>query len=147
MRPRLPRLLAFLSVLVAAQFVGIAAVSAATPATGTVGPANGSSTAWNFAAVGPGDTAMAFGDQALGGEPAHIAAHRLGRDVEVFRQRGDGCGSMTPELLQELAHVYAGPDVRFPPMDDPPPGSIVRITVDHIGGVGPWTGDLGAGRR
>ena len=52
-----------------------------------------------------------------------------------------------PELLQELAHVYAGPDVRFPPMDDPPPGSIVRITVDRIGGVGPWTGDLGAGRR
>jgi PPOX class probable F420-dependent enzyme len=45
-----------------------------------------------------------------------------------------------PELLQELAHVYAGPDVRFPPMDDPPPGSVVRITVDRIGGMGPWTG-------
>lgn len=44
-----------------------------------------------------------------------------------------------PELLQELAHVYIGPDVRFPPMDDPPPGSIVRITIDGIGGVGPWT--------
>ncbi len=44
-----------------------------------------------------------------------------------------------PELLQELAHVYIGPDVRFPPMDDPPPGSIVRITVDHLRGVGPWT--------
>jgi PPOX class probable F420-dependent enzyme len=44
-----------------------------------------------------------------------------------------------PELLQELAHVYLGPDVRFPPMDDPPPGSIVRITVDKITGVGPWS--------
>lgn len=44
-----------------------------------------------------------------------------------------------PELLQRLAHVYVGPDVRFPPMDDPPPGSVVRITVDHISGVGPWT--------
>ncbi|MGK2949094.1 MAG: PPOX class F420-dependent oxidoreductase [Acidimicrobiales bacterium] len=44
-----------------------------------------------------------------------------------------------PELLQELARVYLGPDVRFPPMDDPPPGSIVRIAVDHLGGVGPWT--------
>jgi PPOX class probable F420-dependent enzyme len=44
-----------------------------------------------------------------------------------------------PELLQELARVYAGPDVRFPPMDDPPPGTVVRITVDKIGGVGPWT--------
>ena len=45
-----------------------------------------------------------------------------------------------PELLQELAHVHVGPDVRFPPMDDPPPGSIVRISVDKISGVGPWSG-------
>lgn len=44
-----------------------------------------------------------------------------------------------PELLQRLAHVNVGPDVRFPPMDDPPPGSVVRITVDRISGVGPWT--------
>ena len=44
-----------------------------------------------------------------------------------------------PELLQELAHVYIGPDAKFPPMADPPPGSIVRITVDRLSGVGPWT--------
>ena len=44
------------------------------------------------------------------------------------------------ELLQRLAHVYLGPDVRFPPMDDPPPGYITHIAVDRIGGVGPWTG-------
>ena len=44
-----------------------------------------------------------------------------------------------PELLQRLAHVYVGPDVRFPPMDDPPPGSVVRITVERLSGVGPWT--------
>lgn len=43
-----------------------------------------------------------------------------------------------PELLQELARSYIGPDVRFPPVDDPPPGSVVRITVDRISGVGPW---------
>lgn len=43
------------------------------------------------------------------------------------------------ELLQQLAHVYIGPDAKFPPMDDPPPGSIVRITVDRLSGVGPWT--------
>jgi PPOX class probable F420-dependent enzyme len=43
-----------------------------------------------------------------------------------------------PELLQELAHVYIGPDATFPPMDDPPPGSVVRITVDRLSGVGPW---------
>jgi PPOX class probable F420-dependent enzyme len=44
-----------------------------------------------------------------------------------------------PELLQRLAHVYLGPDIRFPPMDDPPPGQVMRITVERIGGVGPWT--------
>jgi PPOX class probable F420-dependent enzyme len=43
-----------------------------------------------------------------------------------------------PELLQELAHTYLGPDVRFPPMDNPPPGFITHITVDRVAGVGPW---------
>ena len=42
------------------------------------------------------------------------------------------------ELLQELAHVHLGPDVRFPPMDDPPPGVRLRIAVERVGGVGPW---------
>ena len=42
------------------------------------------------------------------------------------------------ELLQELAHVYLGPEVKFPPMDNPPPGVRLRITVDRVGGVGPW---------
>jgi len=43
-----------------------------------------------------------------------------------------------PELLQRLARTYLGPDVRFPPMDSPPPGYITHITVDRISGVGPW---------
>ena len=43
-----------------------------------------------------------------------------------------------PELLQELAHRYLGPEVRFPPMPDPPPGVVMRIAVDRVGGVGPW---------
>ena len=43
-----------------------------------------------------------------------------------------------PELLQQLAHVYLGPDVRFPPMDDPPPGVVLRIAVERVGGIGPW---------
>ncbi len=42
-------------------------------------------------------------------------------------------------LLQDLAHTYLGPDVRFPPMDDPPAGRVVHITVERIGGIGPWT--------
>ena len=45
-----------------------------------------------------------------------------------------------PELLQDLAHTYLGPDVKFPPMDNPPPGYITRITVDRVAGVGPWAG-------
>ena len=43
-----------------------------------------------------------------------------------------------PELLQKLAHVYLGPDVRFPPMESPPPGQVMRIAIERIGGVGPW---------
>jgi PPOX class probable F420-dependent enzyme len=43
-----------------------------------------------------------------------------------------------PELLQELARTYLGPDVRFPPMDDPPPGVRLRISVERVGGIGPW---------
>jgi PPOX class probable F420-dependent enzyme len=43
-----------------------------------------------------------------------------------------------PELLQELAPRFLGEGVRFPPMDNPPPGRIVHITVDRVGGAGPW---------
>jgi len=45
-----------------------------------------------------------------------------------------------PQLLQKLASVYLGPGVKFPPMDDPPPGYITRLRVSGIAGVGPWTG-------
>jgi PPOX class probable F420-dependent enzyme len=44
-----------------------------------------------------------------------------------------------PELLQRLAHTYLGPDVVFPPMPNPPPGFVTRITADRVGGIGPWT--------
>jgi PPOX class probable F420-dependent enzyme len=43
-----------------------------------------------------------------------------------------------PELLQELAHTYLGPEVRFPAMDDPPPGVRLRIAAERLGGIGPW---------
>ncbi|NWF64640.1 MAG: TIGR03618 family F420-dependent PPOX class oxidoreductase [Chloroflexi bacterium] len=45
-----------------------------------------------------------------------------------------------PELLQKLAEVYIGPGVKFPPIDNPPPGYITRIHVTRVEGVGPWTG-------
>ena len=54
---------------------------------------------------------------------------------EAYIQEGGA-----PELLQKLAEVYIGPGVKFPPMDNPPPGYVTRIRVDRIEGVGPWTG-------
>jgi PPOX class probable F420-dependent enzyme len=45
-----------------------------------------------------------------------------------------------PELLQELAYTYLGPDVKFPSMPDPPPGFRLRIAVERVGGIGPWAG-------
>lgn len=42
------------------------------------------------------------------------------------------------EALQRLAHTYIGPDAVFPDMSDPPPGFVIRVTVDRIRGVGPW---------
>lgn len=44
-----------------------------------------------------------------------------------------------PELLQRLARVHLGPDAKFPPMPDPPPGFVTRISVARVAGVGPWT--------
>ena len=43
-----------------------------------------------------------------------------------------------PELLQRLALTYIGPEAKFPPMDDPPPGVVVHIAPERLGGVGPW---------
>lgn len=57
----------------------------------------------------------------------------------VIHGRGRITEGGAAELLQQLARTYLGPDVKFPPMDDPPPGYITHITVDRIGGVGPWS--------
>ena len=45
-----------------------------------------------------------------------------------------------PELLQKLAYIYLGLGVKFPKMENPPPGFITRIQIERISGVGPWTG-------
>jgi PPOX class probable F420-dependent enzyme len=44
-----------------------------------------------------------------------------------------------PELLQRLAHTYLGPDVTYPPMPDPPPGYVIRVTPQRLSGNGPWS--------
>jgi PPOX class probable F420-dependent enzyme len=64
--------------------------------------------------------------------PSGLRAHLVVRGRATIEEGG------APELLQELAHVYLGPDVKFPPMDDPPPGVRLRIAVDRVSGVGPW---------
>jgi PPOX class probable F420-dependent enzyme len=43
-----------------------------------------------------------------------------------------------PELLHELAQVYVGPGTKFPPMDNPPAGFVIRITPNKVRGMGPW---------
>jgi PPOX class probable F420-dependent enzyme len=42
-----------------------------------------------------------------------------------------------PELLRRLGAIYTGGEFPLPP--DPPPGYVVRIAVDRVSGVGPWT--------
>ena len=44
------------------------------------------------------------------------------------------------DLLRRLAKVYAGPDAQFPLPPNAPPGYVVHIAVDRIGGFGPWVG-------
>jgi PPOX class probable F420-dependent enzyme len=98
------------------------------------------------------------GDEIVAGHlPEHRKIHNIRRDARVAlsveagtrNEMGldeyivvHGRGRVTEgggaELLQQLAHVYLGPDVRFPPVDDPPPGYITHITVERVGGVGPW---------
>jgi PPOX class probable F420-dependent enzyme len=36
-------------------------------------------------------------------------------------------------LLQQLARVYLGPEVKFPPMDEPPAGFVTHISVERVG--------------
>lgn len=48
-----------------------------------------------------------------------------------------------PELLGELAQRYIGPGTEFPPMPDPPPGLVIRISPEKIRGTGPW-GEMGS---
>jgi PPOX class probable F420-dependent enzyme len=60
------------------------------------------------------------------------------REYLVVRGRATIEEGGAPELLQELARTYLGPDVAFPPMPDPPPGFRLRIAVEGVGGVGPW---------
>jgi PPOX class probable F420-dependent enzyme len=71
-------------------------------------------------------------------ESSKVNEHGL-REYLVVHGRGRIEEGGAPELLQNLAEVYIGPGVKFPPMPDPPPGFVLRTTVERVGGVGPWT--------
>ena len=43
------------------------------------------------------------------------------------------------DLLHQLAQTYVGPGTDFPPMADPPPGFVTHVSVERVGGSGPWT--------
>jgi PPOX class probable F420-dependent enzyme len=46
-----------------------------------------------------------------------------------------------PELLDEIATATFGPGTGFPPPGSPP-GYLTHITIERIGGVGPWVAEL-----
>ncbi len=58
----------------------------------------------------------------------YLVVHGTARVVE-----GGAAG-----LLRGLGKVYVGPDFDFPVPDDPDAGWILRVSVDRIGGHGPW---------
>ncbi len=60
------------------------------------------------------------------------------REFLVVYGRAEITEGGAADLLQTLARIYLGPEVRFPAMEDPPPGFITRISVDRVAGVGPW---------
>jgi PPOX class probable F420-dependent enzyme len=70
-------------------------------------------------------------------ETGGVAANGLAEYLVIHGQARITEGG-APELLQRLAHVYLGPEVKFPPVENPPPGYITRIAPEKIAGVGPW---------
>ena len=67
-----------------------------------------------------------------GMEPSGLAHYLVVHGTARITEAG------APELLQELATVYLGKGVKFPPMEDPPPGFLLHITPERVTGVGPW---------
>ncbi|MBX7159496.1 MAG: TIGR03618 family F420-dependent PPOX class oxidoreductase [Acidimicrobiia bacterium] len=79
------------------------------------------------------DPRVALTIEAEGTNPIGLANHLVVHGRARLVEGG------APELLQRLAEVYLGPGVKFPPFDDPPPGHVIHISAERIGGSGPWT--------
>jgi len=75
--------------------------------------------------------------------PDHDAARERGSGGLRYYLGVTGTARVTegggPALLQRLARVHLGPDVKFPPGDSPPEGWILRIIPERWHGYGPWT--------
>ena len=71
-------------------------------------------------------------------ETGRVGNHGLAEYLVVHGRARVVAGG-APELLQRLARVYMGPDVRFPAMPDPPPGYVIRIEPRRFSGNGPWS--------
>ncbi len=56
----------------------------------------------------------------------------------VLRGRARVTEGGAAALLQRLAYIYIGPGVHFPPMPNPPPGYVIRMSVERIAGIGDW---------
>ena len=76
----------------------------------------------------------------LCGRAIRIRVHRPQRavyTVPVDQGHGACRGGRRPELLDKLDMAMFGPGTGFPP-PDAPPGYLTHITIDKVGGVGPW---------
>jgi PPOX class probable F420-dependent enzyme len=78
------------------------------------------------------DPRIALSFQAPGRNPYGLDHYLVLRGYARVTEGG------APELLQRLAHIYLGPDVRFPAMPDPPPGYVIRVAVEKVSGLGDW---------
>jgi PPOX class probable F420-dependent enzyme len=78
------------------------------------------------------DPRVALTVEAEGANPVGMANYLIVHGTAHLVEGG------APELLQRLAEVYVGPGVKFPPMDNPPPGHVIHVTPERVGGLGPW---------
>ncbi|RKN36700.1 TIGR03618 family F420-dependent PPOX class oxidoreductase [Streptomyces hoynatensis] len=63
------------------------------------------------------------------------------REYLVLRGRAEVTEGGAFALLRRLAETYMGPGVAFPPDElADRAGYVMRMRVEEIGGVGPWTG-------
>jgi hypothetical protein len=46
-------------------------------------------------------------------------------------------------LLSRLAQTYIGRGAVFPAMPSPPPGWVIRVSVERLVGIGDWRDDAG----